>query len=207
MNVGPCHRRAAGLSAACAFALLCSGSALAGDVRSYTDAQGIVHLYNARGHRKGSARGGALQLPMVLLEAVIAESADFYKLPRELVKAVISTESNFNPWAVSAKGAIGLMQLMPQTAREMYVDDPYDPVENIQGGTRYLRVLVNRFDGDLIKVLAAYNAGPDLVERSSSNGALGVPAIPETQDYVRRVMKAYQSFKGQAQAAAPDQNG
>ena len=169
-------------------------------VRSYTDAKGIVHLTNGGGRRHGSSRGHAgLQVPMPLLEAVISESASVYKIPPALVKAVIATESNYNPWAVSARGAIGLMQLMPETAREMFVDDPYDPVQNIQGGVRYLRVLVNRFDGDLIKVLAAYNAGPEAVTRSSRDGSLGVPRIPETEEYVRRVLRNYQAFKGRAE--------
>ncbi|HUB07827.1 MAG TPA: lytic transglycosylase domain-containing protein [Myxococcales bacterium] len=205
MIVGPCHCRAAGLSVVCVAALLCGGLARAGDVRSYTDSQGIVHLYNVPHRRHGAAAraAGALQLPMVLLEPVIAESAKQYNLPPELVKAVIAIESNYNPSAVSAKGAIGLMQLMPQTAREMYVDDPYDPVQNIQGGARYLRILINRFgDGDLNKVLAAYNAGPDAVDRCTANCVVGVPPIPETIDYVRRVVRAYQSFKAQASAAS-----
>jgi soluble lytic murein transglycosylase-like protein len=148
---------------------------------------------------------GPLQLPMALLDPVIAESAKEYNLPPELVKAVISVESNYNPSAVSEKGAVGLMQLMPETAREMFVEDPYDPVQNIQGGTRYLRVLVNRFNGDLIKVLAAYNAGPDAVDRCSVNCVVGVPPIPETIDYVRLVRRAFETFK--AQASTPNGNG
>ncbi len=193
-------RRAACFAAGCASFWLGALPAQAGDVHTYTDAQGVVHLYNVHSRkRSAAARGSDLQVPMALLEAVIAESAELYKLPPALVKAVIATESNYNPWAVSAKGAIGLMQLMPETAREMFVEDPYDPVQNIQGGTRYLRVLVNQFDGDLIKVLAAYNAGPDQVIRSA--GALGIPAIAETQEYVRRVLRNYQAFKSQTRSS------
>lgn len=169
--------------------------AWAGDIHSYTDAQGVVVIYNTKQHRRvASYRQTDMQVPMGLLEQVIAEKAEIYNLPIALVKAVIQVESNYNPWAVSAKGAVGLMQLMPSTAEEMYVDDPYDPVQNIEGGTRYLRVLVNRFDGDLFKVLAAYNAGPDAVVRCSANGGLGVPPIPETVDYVRKVLRSYQAF-------------
>jgi soluble lytic murein transglycosylase-like protein len=142
---------------------------------------------------------------MVLLDAVVAECADLYKLPHALVKAVIATESNYNPWAVSEKGAVGLMQLMPQTAHEMFVEDPFDPVQNIQGGTRYLRVLVNLFDGDLVKVLAAYNAGPEVVKRAEQRAAeFVVPAIPETKEYVRRVLQNYEILKATpAQEEAP----
>jgi hypothetical protein len=167
-------------------------------VRHFVDRDGVMHLSNTRGgsaKRARAAAGAGIKpgsVPMVLLEAVIAESATLYKIPQALVKAVIATESNYNPLAVSERGAIGLMQLMPQTAKEMYVDDPFDPVQNIYGGTRYLRVLVNQFDGDLVKVVAAYNAGPDVVRRRPNNP---VPEIPETQEYVRRVLMNYQAFR------------
>lgn len=189
----------AAMAASCLFL---GGSARAASVplRTYVDANGIVHITNLKGRKARShnpQRGprGAL-VPMVLLDAVVAECADLYKLPHALVKAVIATESNYNPWAVSEKGAVGLMQLMPQTAREMFVEDPFDPVQNIQGGTRYLRVLVNQFDGDLVKVLAAYNAGPEVVKRAQVRTAtFVVPPIPETQDYVRRVLQNYEILK------------
>jgi soluble lytic murein transglycosylase-like protein len=194
VRIRPSIQRAIGLAAACGAAALWAPGAQAADVHSYTDSQGVVHLYNVRSHKHAAAtRGTDLQVPMALLDAVIAERANFYKLPPALVKAVIAVESNFNPWAVSIKGAVGLMQLMPQTAREMYIDDPYDPVKNIEAGTRYLRVLVNQFDGDLIKVLAAYNAGPDQVLKT--NGALGIPPIQETQEYVRKVLRSYEAYK------------
>jgi soluble lytic murein transglycosylase-like protein len=187
-------------------AVLAAGSAEASPIRAYTDADGVVHLTNVHGGHKGSKARSVAQnglVPMVLLDAVVAESAELYNLPRALVKAVIATESNYNPWAVSEKGAIGLMQLMPQTARDMFVDDPFDPVQNIQGGTRYLRILVNQFDGDLVKVIAAYNAGPEVVKRAQSKGEFVVPAIPETQDYVRRVLQNYETLKT-AKPAAPE---
>jgi len=178
---------------------LASESALASGIRSYTDAQGVVHLTNTKTKRAvrptgtSGATAGAW-VPQPLLDAVIAESADFYRIPRALVKAVIATESNYNPWAISERGAIGLMQLMPGTAKDMYVADPFDPVQNIRGGVRYLRVLVNAFDGDLLRVLAAYNAGPEAVRRTTRSET-GVPAIPETVEYVRRVMEHYQAYR------------
>jgi soluble lytic murein transglycosylase-like protein len=102
----------------------------------------------------------------------------------------MAVESNFDPAAVSGKGATGLMQLMPGTARDMYVLDVYDPGQNIEGGARYLRHLHDQFDNDLVKVLAAYNAGPAAVRRSGG----GVPPIRETQDYVRKVLTLYDSY-------------
>ena len=186
--------RAAGVAAMLAVASPALGRA--GGIRSFTDSRGVVHLYNVSRRHPGR-RGAPLQLPAALLDPVIAKYADQYNIPRALVKAVVAVESNYNPLAVSARGAVGLMQLMPETAREMYVGDVYDPVQNIQGGVRYLRVLVNRFGGDLIKVLAAYNAGPDQVVRSVSAGGSGVPAIQETQEYVLRVIQTFRTLSSQ----------
>lgn len=188
--------------------LLGASSAKASTIKTFTDANGVVHLSNVKGHKgqkpRTAARGALV--PMVLLDAVVAETALLYNLPTALVKAVIATESNYNPWAVSEKGAIGLMQLMPETAREMYVEDPFDPVQNIQGGTRYLRLLVNLFDGDMLKVLAAYNAGPEVVKRAQARSVeFVVPAIPETQEYVRRVLQNYEALKAARQSAEPRQ--
>jgi soluble lytic murein transglycosylase-like protein len=100
-------------------------------------------------------------------------------------------ESNFDPRALSDKGAMGLMQLMPATARDLYVSDAWDPAQNIEGGSRYLRLLANQYAGDMIRTLAAYNAGPDAVRRAGDS----VPNIPETQEYVRKVVALYQAYK------------
>ncbi|MEY2668037.1 MAG: hypothetical protein RJA59_675, partial [Pseudomonadota bacterium] len=98
----------------------------------------------------------------------------------------------FRADAVSRKGAVGLMQLMPGTAKEMHVRDVWSPEENIYGGARYLRILANKYEGDLVKTLAAYNAGPDAVDRAG-----GIPRYAETQDYVRKVLDIYQQLKVQ----------
>ncbi len=113
-----------------------------------------------------------------------------YNVDPPLIKAIIHTESAFDNRAVSRCGAQGLMQLMPETAEELQVANPFNPHENIDGGTRYFRYLLDNFNEDLILSLAAYNAGPGLVSRTG-----GVPRIPETLQYINRVLKRYKVYK------------
>lgn len=112
--------------------------------------------------------------------------ASKYNLEPDLIRAVIRTESNGDRRALSKKGAMGLMQLMPSTANDMNVAHPFNPEENIEGGTKYLKYLLQRFGGDLPLALAAYNAGPAVVEKYGS-----VPPIRETREYVRKVLALY----------------
>lgn len=112
--------------------------------------------------------------------------AQHHGIDARLLHAIITVESDFDPWAVSHAGAQGLMQLMPATALRYAVDNPFDPRANIEGGIRYLKALLARYPGDLRRVLAAYNAGEDAVERHG-----GVPPYPETQRYVARIMTLY----------------
>jgi soluble lytic murein transglycosylase-like protein len=120
------------------------------------------------------------------LEPLVQENAARHSLRAELVRAVIQVESGFNPRARSPKGAMGLMQLMPATARELGVRNAYDPAENIAGGTAYLRQLLDKYDGNEELALAAYNAGSGAVDRYGRR----VPPYRETRDYVRRVGSA-----------------
>lgn len=114
----------------------------------------------------------------------IRAEADRQGVAPELLRAVISAESAFVPCAVSDKGAMGLMQLMPGTAAAMGVSDPLDPDDNLRGGVRYLGQLLERYGGDLSLALSAYNAGPAVVDKFG-----GIPPIPETQNYVREILK------------------
>lgn len=120
----------------------------------------------------------------------IKQAAKKFRLEPALLHAVISAESSFNPKALSVKGAIGLMQLMPATAERFSVEDPYDPVDNIYGGARYLRLLLNQFK-DIQLALAAYNAGENAVLRYGKQ----IPPYPETLNYVRKVLAYYSYFQ------------
>ncbi|MGB5703197.1 MAG: lytic transglycosylase domain-containing protein [Polyangiales bacterium] len=123
-------------------------------------------------------------------DGLIGEAARLYQLPEPFIRAVMRVESDFNPTVVSRAGAMGLMQLMPKTARSMGVSDPFDARQNILGGARYLRILANRFKGDLVLTVAAYNAGEGAVEKYD-----GIPPYKETQRYVRRVLKHYYAYR------------
>ena len=120
------------------------------------------------------------------LEHIVQAAAVRHKLDPALVRAVISTESGWNTRAISDKGAMGLMQLIPTTAQRFGVADPFDPAQNVEGGTTYLKSLLDRYNGDLTKTLAAYNAGEKAVDESG-----GVPAYFETRRYVRKVTNTY----------------
>ncbi|HID70550.1 MAG TPA: lytic transglycosylase domain-containing protein [Desulfobacterales bacterium] len=121
----------------------------------------------------------------------ISRSSRRYNVDPFLIKAVIKTESDFDCYALSKTGAQGLMQLMPATARELKVRNPFNPHENIDGGTKYLRNMLDIFDGNVPLSLAAYNAGPTLVKRLQR-----IPRIPETINYVRKVLGHYKGYRG-----------
>ena len=183
------------------------------DIYTYTDSKGVVHFTNIRKkHRKwkvlyktgpGKARTvGACKrcdkVPardrspdrFVRYDSIIKAACRLYKIPVPLAKAVIHVESNFDPRVVSVVGAKGLMQLMPGTARSMGVSNVFDPRQNIFGGVRFLRVLANMFNGDLVLTIAGYHAGPGAVIKYR-----GVPPYMTTQKYVRLVLAKYYYYK------------
>jgi soluble lytic murein transglycosylase-like protein len=124
------------------------------------------------------------------LESLVQQNAATWQVDPALVKAVIANESGFDANATSKVGAQGLMQLMPETAQRLGVRDPYDPQQNVAGGTRYLRGLLDRFGGDARLAVAAYNAGPGAVEKYGD-----VPPYAETQNYVQNVLASYDRYR------------
>lgn len=198
-------------------ALVLPAVTLAGNIYKYVEKDGTIVYTNVapRGAQARQARkleGDFRPAPSPLAPAQVSvtsrissgefdeyveEAAIRYKMPPPLVRAIMHAESAFDPNALSNVGASGLMQLMPATAREMYVKDIFDPKDNIEGGVRYLRVLANEFNGDMVKMVAAYNAGPEAVKKYGGQ----VPPYPETQAYVRKVISLYFQYKAQAQLA------
>lgn len=184
-----CWGPASGLALALGLALVASGGQAAGaETFVWTDARGVVHFTNVPvDGRFRPFRDVGIWGPAYLGEASFARLIEAASrqvgLDPALVRAVIQVESNFDPEAVSRKGAQGLMQLHPRTAADLAVRDSFDPAENVFGGARYLRHLHERFRGDLRLTLAAYNAGPEAVVRHR-----GVPRFRETREYVRRVL-------------------
>ncbi|HIJ89537.1 MAG TPA: transglycosylase SLT domain-containing protein [Deltaproteobacteria bacterium] len=169
-------------------------------IYSYVDQHGTVHFTNVpndprykpevirRPQIRAAVRSARAGDPR-LYEEHIQRAASRYEMDPLLIKAVIKAESNFDCMAVSSKGAQGLMQLMPGTAADLNVWNPFDPKENIFGGTNYLSQMMARFGGNLRLALAAYNAGPGKVE-----AAQGIPLIPETQQYVIKVIQHYRQM-------------
>lgn len=176
----------------------------------YRDADGVLHITNVpRGDAKwklwrrfpGSGGDGAREAPRQRApvasararadryDSFVREASRRYELPTALIRAVIHTESNFYPNAVSSAGAMGLMQLMPSTAKFLGVGRSFEPRQNIMGGSKFLRLLANRFDGDMVLVLAGYHAGAGAVQKYG-----GVPPYESTRAYVKAVLRRYYAY-------------
>ncbi|BFU94235.1 MAG: Putative Lytic murein transglycosylase (modular protein) [Nitrospira sp.] len=187
-------RIAATVLAGCTSAALLTPSHASAEIYQYVSPNGSISLTNVPSDsRYRRIEVDSAQLHTTLsereLEPLIRRHSSQHQLHPALIRAVIKAESDFDPRAVSRAGAVGLMQLMPQTAVRLDVRDLYDPEENVAGGTKYLRQLLDRFHGDLPLALAAYNAGESVVERYQA-----LPPIDETRQYVRKVLRYYRTF-------------
>ncbi len=178
------------------FLLLFFASTASSDIFKYVDENGVVCYTDAPFGKKAEKVLTQINRPQrnIVFDSsygqYVQKSAKKYEIEPELIHAVIRTESNGNHRAVSKKGAMGLMQLMPGTASDMNVGNPFNPEENIEGGTRYLKYLLGKFNGNLTLALAAYNSGPRTVKKYG-----GVPPITETRQYVNKVFSIYNGKK------------
>jgi soluble lytic murein transglycosylase-like protein len=163
------------------------------DVYRYKDKDGVWHFTNIQKDTRYTlfirSKDKKPSQYIKEYEGIIAQATQRFNVDPSLVKAVIKAESNFDQMAVSRKGAQGLMQLMPPTADDMEVSNPFNPEENIFGGTRYLSLLLKRFRQDKTLALAAYNAGPEAVEAYG-----GVPPFPETESFVAKVLDFHKEY-------------
>ena len=179
--------------------VLLSSTPLRADIYMYVDRDGVVHFTNAPTASENDYRVYVKEKKIYFsqmysrkrFEDYIRQASDLYGIAFPLLKAIIKAESDFNPRAVSKKGAMGLMQIMPENIKAMNINNPFDPLENILGGARYFREMLDRFEGHLPLSLAAYNAGPTAVERYNNQ----IPPYKETEDYIERVLKFYSSYQ------------
>ena len=177
------------------------------DIYTFVDAQGVIHYTNVPTDSRYSVMIRESYRPPSnyfrdtgriaraadrnAYAEIVKRAASEQKLDQALLRAVIAAESGYDPNAVSSKGAVGLMQLMPETAQRYGVNNIYDPAENIHAGARYLRDLIHKFNNDLSLALAAYNAGEDAVIRYGNR----IPPYRETREYVPRVMDLYRRYR------------
>ncbi len=198
------------LIAACglilAAVLLCPPPSQASSIVAITKPDGRIVYINADMPAEPADPWDFTEAPspaLLRIDSIVRRVAKRYQIDPKLVRAIIQAESDYDPKAVSSKGAMGLMQLIPSTAQRFGVGNPFDPKQNIEGGVSYLKYLLKLFGGNLPLSLAAYNAGENTVIRSG-----GIPAIPETEHYVKEVTHLYHSpASDSAQVAGPPANG
>ncbi len=176
--------------------LLAAAPLARADIYMYRDANGVMHftnvpvssnyrLYIRSSQPRFSPSPGTKKYDPIIQDASRRFGVDF-----SLLKAIIQAESSFNPEAISRKGARGLMQIMPENFKTLDIRDPFDPMQNIMGGARYFRTLLDRYQGKVALTLAAYNAGPTMVDRYQR-----IPPFAETQGYVEKVLRFYKYYK------------
>jgi soluble lytic murein transglycosylase-like protein len=180
------------------YIMIAAATPLYADIYVYADREGVLHFTNVpTSSQSSNYKIYIKETPQKPLESynehlydhVISEASQTHGVPFSLLKALIKTESDFNPTAISSAGARGLMQLMPENIKTLKIKNPFDPRENVMGGTRYLKQLINRFNGKLPLALAAYNAGPGVVEKYQR-----IPPYEETENFVKQVMEYYSIF-------------
>jgi soluble lytic murein transglycosylase-like protein len=171
------------------------------DIYMHIDKDGVMHFTNTPVesentsvrycfYRKEETQEKKQYRYVDIIDPYIIEAANHHDVSFPLIKAIIKVESDFNPKAISEKGAMGLMQIMPFNFKQLSIRDPFDPWENIMGGVRYFKNMLNKFNGDLPLSLAAYNAGPNAVDKYGC-----IPPYPETINYVEKVLKYYAFYK------------
>jgi soluble lytic murein transglycosylase len=177
--------------------LLVAALPVQADIYRYIDENGVMHFTNTPTSSDYSYRIFVKEKPKTIrwytsekYDDLISDASERYGVAFPLLKAIIKAESDFDPYAVSRKGATGLMQIMPENFEPLGLEDPFDPWQNINAGARYFKQMYDRFKGKLALSLAAYNAGPTAVDRYQT-----IPPYEETEEYVRRVLKYYYNYK------------
>ena len=173
-------------------AFFCAVSKTDADIYKYVDERGVAHLTNMPTSPKYKLliKANKVQSREKKYDSIINELCEKYGVETSFIKAMVKTESNFDPYAVSKKGATGLMQLMPEKAKDLSVNDSFDPKQNLDGGIRHVSYLLKKYEGDVKLALAAYNAGENAVKRNN-----GIPPFAETQNYIIKVLRLVEKYR------------